>query len=275
VTTPADLLRAAGDALDVARARIRQRLVGSIRAKTDRDFVSDLDVAVERDVRRLLADRVPDIGFLGEEEGWSPGSNRGRYWVLDPIDGTTNLVKALPLCVTSLALVDGDHAVLGMIDAPFLDLRYHALAGQGAFHAGGRLRAATTSRLDEAVVALGDYAVGLEAENRNRLRLAITAQLAANVQRVRMFGTAALDLAWVAEGRLDASITLSNKPWDTAAGVLLAREAGARVVDQTGAPHSVDSPATIAAPAPLLDDLLALIRRATGEQGDTAAESRR
>jgi Inositol monophosphatase family len=124
------------------------------------------------------------------------------------------------------------------------------------------MKASTTTRLRDAVVAIGDYAVGNGADRKNEIRLATTIQLAARVHRIRMLGTAALDLAWVADGRLDASVTLANQPWDTAAGVLLAREAGATVVDADGRPHNLDSAATIAAPAPLLSQLIPLLRAA-------------
>jgi hypothetical protein len=98
-----------------------------------------------------------------------------------------------------------------------------------------------TTSLRDAIVAIGDYAVGHRADRQNELRLAATIQLTPRVHRIRMLGTAALDLAWVADGRLDASITLDNNPWDTLAGVLLAREAGARVVDADGSPHDLHS----------------------------------
>ena len=110
------------------------------------------------------------------------------------------------------------------------------------------------------MVAVGDYATGPRADHKNEQRLALTVQLAPRVHRLRMLGTAALDLAWVAEGRLDASITLANKPWDTAAGVLLAREAGATVVDIDGTAHGYDSAATIAGPDALITQLLPLIQ---------------
>ena len=112
------------------------------------------------------------------------------------------------------------------------------------------------------MVAIGDYAVGIDAETRNRPRLALTGKLAARVQRVRMFGSAAVDLAWVAEGRIDASVMLSNTPWDTAAGVLIAREAGAVVVDLDGSPHTTNAQATIAANPKILTDLIELITEA-------------
>jgi myo-inositol-1(or 4)-monophosphatase len=262
VTTARDLLRVAEDALDVSRELVLQRTLGRVRAKDDRDFVSDLDISVERAVRALLQSETPEIGFLGEEEGWSRGDRPERFWVLDPVDGTTNLVKSIPLCAVSLALVDQGRTRIGVVDAPFLALRYTAVAGEGAYHAGRRLAASSAQRLGDAVVAFGDYAVGEGAEAKNRLRLAVTEKLAATVQRVRMLGSAALDLAWVADGRLDASIILSNNPWDTAAGVLLAREAGADVVDSTGAAHTIHSETTITAPPPLVDAVVALVTAA-------------
>lgn len=262
MTTTAELLRAAEDAVDVARDLVLQRALGRVRAKGDRDFVSDLDIAVEREVRDLLASRTPDIGFLGEEEGWSREANHQRFWVLDPVDGTTNLVKSIPFCAVSLALIDGDRACVGVIDAPFMALRYTAIAGEGTYLAGQRLHVSDTERVEDAVVAFGDYAVGQGAEPKNRFRLAVTEQLATSAQRVRMFGSAALDLAWVAEGKLDAAIILSNNPWDTAAGVLIAREAGAHVVDETGTEHTIHSATTLAAPSHLIEAIVALVNRA-------------
>jgi myo-inositol-1(or 4)-monophosphatase len=116
------------------------------------------------------------------------------------------------------------------------------------------LTVAGEHRLRDAVVAVGDYATGPRADRKNEQRLALTIQLAPRVHRVRMIGSAALDLAWVAEGRLDAAIMLVNKPWDTAAGVLLAREAGATVVDIDGSAHRFDSAAIIAGPDALNPD---------------------
>ena len=224
-------------------------------------MVSDLDIAVERRIRALLKDRTPQIGFLGEEEG-RDDSSVDIVWVLDPIDGTANLIHGLPLCGTSLALVRDGIPVVGVIDLPLLGTRYWAFAGGGAQCGGSPIRASSTRHLSDAIVSIGDYAVGVDSTARNVARLAVTEQLTKRVQRVRMFGSAAIDLAWVAAGRLDASIMLSNHPWDTAAGVVIAREAGALVVDADGSTHSMGSGATIACSPALLDDLLALITAA-------------
>jgi myo-inositol-1(or 4)-monophosphatase len=109
------------------------------------------------------------------------------------------------------------------------------------------------------VLAIGDYAVGPGADEKNRARLSLTQLLAGRALRVRLLGSAALDLAWLAEGKVDASVTLSNRSWDVAAGVILAREAGATVVDQDGSTHTTDSAATVAASPGIRDELLGLL----------------
>ena len=259
---PASLLPVALQAADTASEMMRTRRPASVTEKSDRDLVSDVDLAIERAIRSHLHEATPGIGFLGEEEGRTGDPGTGWLWTLDPIDGTSNFAHGLPLCATSLALLRDGRPVLAVIDAPFLHQRFHAIEGHGAYTGTRPMKASTTTRLRDAVVAIGDYAVGNGADRKNEIRLAATIQLAARVHRVRMLGTAALDLAWVADGRLDASVTLGNQPWDTAAGVLLAREAGATVVDADGSPHNLDSAATIAAPAPLLSQLIPLIRAA-------------
>ncbi|QOC94898.1 inositol monophosphatase [Micromonospora craniellae] len=239
---------------------MRWQSPGALAAKGDRDVVSELDYAIERDLRTFLRTETPDIGFLGEEGG-SSGSTSKR-WVLDPIDGTSNYVRSLPLCAVSLALVHGNEAVLGVIELPFLSATYTAAKGEGAHANGQPITVSSTIRMSQALVAIGDYAVGLDAEARNRLRLALTGQLAAEVQRIRMTGSAALDLAWLAEGRLDAALTLSNHPWDMAAGVVIAREAGATVIDGNGARHDINSTTTLAVTPELTGSILAAYEKA-------------
>src|SRR6266568_904628 len=259
---PGSLLSVALQAADLAADMMRTRRPASVTEKHDRDLVSDVDLAIERQVRAHLADATPGIGFLGEEEGQSGGPAGGWLWTLDPIDGTSNFAHGIPLCATSLALLHDGRPVLGVIDAPFLGQRYHAIEGHGAYVGEHRLSSSSTAHLRDAVVAVGDYATGPRADHKNEQRLALTIQLAPRVHRVRMLGTAAVDLAWVADGRLDASITLGNKPWDTAAGILLAREAGAAVTDAYGDPHDLNSAATIAAAPPLISQLIPLIQAA-------------
>lgn len=258
VPTVAELLPVAVEAVDRASTMLRERSPGQVTIKGDRDPATEVDYAIERSVRQFLADRVPAVGFLGEEDGRFGDSTSGLMWALDPIDGTVNYIQGLPLCGVSLGLVLHETPVLGVIDLPFLGCRYTAVDGGGAYRDRERIRA-RGERLADAVVAIGDYAVGAGAPAKNAERLAITSSLAGVVQRVRMFGSAAVDLAWVAEGRIGASVMLANKPWDTAAGVLLAREAGAVVIDRAGCPHSLRSDSTIAVAPGLHDELVQVL----------------
>jgi myo-inositol-1(or 4)-monophosphatase len=125
---------------------------------------------------------------------------------------------------------------------------------------GDAIHVSKTSQLHAAIVAIGDYAVGPNSLERNTVRLALTKRLSESVQRVRMHGSTALDLSWVAHGLLDAMVMLSNKPWDTAAGVAIARAADASVLDVDGSQHTATSRATIAAAPHVIDELLALTR---------------
>ncbi|WP_280266739.1 inositol monophosphatase family protein [Nocardia wallacei] len=259
-----------GDLLAIARAGVAQggRLLataerGGVHVKSDRDFVTDLDRRIEDHVRQFLERETPGWDFLGEESEDQPADpTAGRVWTLDPIDGTSNFIHGLPLCAVSLALLHDGVPVIGVIAAPFLDLEYYATAGGGAFRNDRPIHASTNEKLSTAIVSIGDYATGAEANNERRL--AITATLAANVERVRMFGSAALDLVWVADGRTDACISLSNKPWDTAAGVAIARESGAAAVDLTGEPHAFHSTSTVAIAPALSGELLTLIDSCKG-----------
>ncbi len=262
MSVPASLLEVATQATSLAADLVRTGLPGKLTAKGDRDYASEVDYTVEREVRAFLRKETPAIEFLGEEEGFS-GQESEMVWALDPIDGTVNFAHAIPLCAVSLALITNKRPVLGVIDLPFFGSRYSAAQGQGAYRDGRRIHVSAATRLHDGVVSIGDYAVGDDAAGKNAGRLALTNSLAGAVLRVRMFGSAAIDLVWLAEGKTDVAITLSNKPWDIAAGSIIAREAGAKVVDIDGSDHTSDSKATIAATPNLLDEVLTLVRDAT------------
>jgi myo-inositol-1(or 4)-monophosphatase len=252
--------RAVAEAAEV----IRTRAPGKLTEKGDRDPASEVDLAVERFVRDFLHNKTPEIAFLGEEEGGQP-TGRGLLWMLDPIDGTVNFLHGFPLCAVSLSLCDTTTVVAAVIDLPFIGTQYTALLGQGAYADDKQLRVSQTSTLADALISIDQYAFGDDAERKNRLRLRLTERLAHDAQRVRMLGASAIDLAWTAEGRLDACIMLGNKPWDTSAGVLIAREAGARVLDHDGSDHSPQSSSTIAVTPTLEADLMAAVQAALSE----------
>jgi myo-inositol-1(or 4)-monophosphatase len=244
---------------------VRTHTPGKLTEKGDRDPASEVDLAVERFVRDFLHNKTPEIEFLGEEEGGHLAGH-GLLWMLDPIDGTVNFLHGFPLCAVSLSLFDADTVVAAVIDLPFIGTQYTAILGQGAYADDRRLRVSQTSTLANALISIDQYAFGDDAERKNRLRLRLTERLAHDAQRVRMLGASAIDLAWTAEGRLDACIMLGNKPWDTSAGVLIAREAGARVLDQDGSEHSPQSLFTIAVTPALEADLMAAVQTSLAEQ---------
>jgi myo-inositol-1(or 4)-monophosphatase len=261
-TSLADLLAIAHRAIDLATPIIASRRPTTVTSKGDRDMVSDLDITVQERVQTFLAAETPHIRFLGEEQHCAPSDFEAPVWALDPVDGTANLVRGIPLCGVSLALVEHNVPVLGVIDLPLLDLRYYASRGSGAFGNGRQLRISTTQQLREAIVTVGDFAVGADGEAMNRLQLAITRRLAAAVLRIRMLGSAAIDLAWLASGKTDINVTLSNRPWDVGAGVIIAQEAGGVVMDLDGSPYSLKSTATLTVTPALRDPLMQLIREA-------------
>ncbi|MTD56412.1 inositol monophosphatase family protein [Amycolatopsis pithecellobii] len=254
------LLPLAREAVAIARRIVRGDTPLSVSSKGERDLVTNVDIAVEEAVREFLTRETPEIGVLGEEHGRT-GPPGGMWWTLDPVDGTANFARGIPLCGVSLALVDGQRAVLAAIDLPFLGAGYAAVEGFGAYAGDSRIGVSGATELADAMIAIGDFAVGEGAEAKNRARLALLAELGARAQRIRMLGTAAVDLAWVADGKLEAAVILANLPWDTLAGVLLVREAGGLVLDADDTGHTVDSAATIAVCPGLRPELMRILRR--------------
>jgi myo-inositol-1(or 4)-monophosphatase len=258
----AGLLLAAERAVDLGAQILRQGRshLGALIDKGDRDFATNVDVEIEAAITASLASADPSISFLGEEQGGE--SEAGALWVLDPIDGTINFARELPLCTISLSLVVAGQPVLGIVDAPLLGERFVARQGGGAYLNGRRLAVSEVSGLREAIVGVADFKVGAGSEDENRVHLAVIGRLARESLRVRMLGSAALDLAWLAAGRLNATVMLSNLPWDVTAGLLLVREAGGMVYDYDGSDHGPASRCTIASVPSLADPMLGIIAEA-------------
>jgi len=256
-----DCIAAVNQAMSLAATMLQTGSREIKEAKGDRDFATATDLSIEAALRGLLAGLTPDIPLLGEERG---GVDIGAplFWTLDPVDGTINFAQGMPLCGISLALVNQGRAVIGAIELPFLGQSYRAVAGHGVRCNGEAVRVSSSGSLAGAVIAFGDFAVGSGAGDINRDRLKVIKALSSRVMRVRMLGSAAVDLAWVASGRLHASVIFSNKAWDMQAGALLVREAGGVVCDLDGSMHDVFSASTIAASPALKKDLLELLNEA-------------
>ncbi len=196
------------------------------------DLVTEFDRLAEDHIVSELARLRPGDGILAEE-GATSASTTGTTWVIDPIDGTTNFVYGLPTWSTSVAAVVDGITIAGAVYAPALGEMYSAASGSGA-QLNGHLIGQTTSPrpLDTAIVATGfTY--------RRELRVAqaaLVGLLLGAVGDIRRLGSAALDLCMVAAGRVDAYVEEHLNPWDVAAGLLIATEAGAQVSDFSGGP---------------------------------------
>jgi myo-inositol-1(or 4)-monophosphatase len=195
------------------------------------NFVSSADRRAEETLYQELAKARPGYGFLGEEEGRRAGADKSHTWIVDPLDGTTNFLHGIPQFAISIALEREGTTVAGLIYNPASDEMFIAERGKGAFMNEQRIRVAARRRLADAVIACGLPHLG-----RGDLALGRreTGAMQEQVAGLRRFGAAALDLAWVAAGRLDGYWERDIKPWDMAAGLILVREAGGFVSDCDG-----------------------------------------
>ncbi|MGH6718085.1 MAG: inositol monophosphatase family protein [Alphaproteobacteria bacterium] len=220
------------------------------------DFVSAADVMAERTIKAELRRARPAAGFLAEEEGAEPGADGGQRWIVDPLDGTLNFLHGIPHFAISIAYESAGEVVAGLVFDPVKDETYWAEKGRGAYVNDRRLRVSARRRLEDALIAHGRPEPGDAV--RAGFFAEIDAVLAAGAA-VRRFGSAALDLAYVAAGRFDGFWEAGLKPWDVAAGLLIVREAGGLVTDLAGGDDILASGDTLAANAHLHADLLALL----------------
>jgi myo-inositol-1(or 4)-monophosphatase len=215
----------------VGGAIISEAFGGSYHAeyKGRHDPVTEVDHASEEAIIELIRTERPDDAIVAEESGGLESS--GRYWIIDPLDGTVNFIHGIPQIAVSVGLWEGTTPLSGVVLDPLRDETFTAETGKGARLNGADIRVSPTEELDRAVVATGfpyDHA-----DHAPEYSAALGAVLE-SVNGIRRFGSAALDLAWVAAGRFDAFWELGVSPWDQAAGILLVREAGGRVTDPFG-----------------------------------------
>ncbi len=195
------------------------------------DFVSQADRKAEKAVFDELSRARPGYGFLMEERGTVEGEDSQHRWIVDPLDGTTNFLHGIPIFATSIALERQGQIVAGVIYNPAMDELYTAERGGGAFFNDRRLRVAARKDLTDCVISGGIPHLG---QGRHGEFLVELRNVMGEASGVRRTGSAALDLAWVAAGRLDGYWEKPLHPWDIAAGMLLVREAGGFVSDRDG-----------------------------------------
>jgi myo-inositol-1(or 4)-monophosphatase len=233
-----------------------------VSVKGPRNFVTAADHRAETIVREELAKARPEYGFLGEEGGVREGTDKTHRWIVDPLDGTTNFLHGIPHFAVSIALERNGAVVAGLIYNPANDDMFVAERGKGAFLNDKRIRVAARQRLADAIVACG-----LPHYGRGDLALARTEIAAAqrHFAGLRRYGAAALDLAWIAAGRLDAYWERDLSPWDLAAGSLLVREAGGFVSDLDGGDAVLAKGSVIAGNETMHRELLRLLTEAGKE----------
>src|SRR5215813_5131888 len=223
------------------------------------NFVSSADRRAEEQLHAELAKARPGYGFLGEEEGRREGSDKTHCWIVDPLDGTTNFLHGIPQFAISIALERDGTIVAGLVYNPANEELFVGERGKGAFLNDQRLRVATRRRLAEAVVACGLPHLGRSDLAQFRREFAAVQEKVAGLRR---FGAAALDLAWVAAGRLDAYWERNLSPWDMAAGLILVREAGGFASDLEGRDTMLSTGDIVAGNEAIHRDLLRTLKEA-------------
>lgn len=243
--TDAELLELARDVALAAADLVRERRRGAVEVTDTKtspvDVVTEADRASEELIHARLTNARPGDGFLGEEGG-SADSTTGITWVVDPIDGTVNFLYGIPQYAVSIAARRDDQVVVGVVVNVASGEVFTATRGGGAALCGRPLRVRDVVPLEQRLVATGfNYVAEVRA-----LQAEAVARLLRTVRDVRRLGSAALDLCALAAGRVDGFVEEGLKPWDMAAGALVATEAGARVESRSGIGGN---PCVVAAPA--------------------------
>jgi len=207
-----------------------------VRAKGQNDFVTEIDMQAERDIIETIRKPYPSHQILGEETGQSGGNDDEFVWIIDPLDGTTNYLHGFPQFAVSIGIQRRGRMEHGVVYDPLRQELFTTSRGDGAQLDGKRIRVTQHSSLERALIGTGfPYRSNLHWLDNYMAMLKVITQQTAGIRRA---GSAALDLAYVAAGRLDGFWELGLSPWDTAAGSLLITEAGGHVGTITGAEYN-------------------------------------
>ena len=263
MSTPSALIKVMSDAVRKA-ARGLTRDFGElgelqVSKKGPADYVTAADIKAEQVLFEALTAARPGYGFLGEERGLIEGTDKTHTWIADPLDGTTNFLHAIPHFAVTVGLEREGQMVAGVTYNPITNELYWAEKGRGAFVNDKRLRVAARRDLAESVLATGIPFMGRPGHGQFLKELH---QLTQRVSGVRRFGSAALDLAYVAAGRFDGFWERGLGKWDVAAGILLVTEAGGVVCDADGGDSALTSGNILATNAELQPLILERLRAA-------------
>lgn len=230
--------------------------------KARNDWVSLADRDSERAIVSLLRERFPGDSVLGEE-GADVRAGSGRTWIVDPLDGTSNYLQHFPIWSVSIGLKDGDEIVAGVVYEPLRDLFFTAERGAGAFRNGQRMRVSDQAAVEGSFLATG---FPFRAQQYVSVYCRIFEDVIRVSKGVRRAGSAALDLAYTADGVFDGFFELHLAPWDVAAGSLLVTEAGGVVSDFSGGDRWLKRGNIVGAPPGIHADLLGMIGRHVSEE---------
>lgn len=233
--------------------------VHSIRAKGETDYVTNVDLAVQELLRERLAVLTPDIQFMGEEQDNSRLDWHRPCWILDPVDGTTNLIHGYCHSAVSLALAEGGEVTMALIHDPYAGELFTARKGHGAFCNGQPIHVSGAQHLSDSLVDVGTNPGERHLADRTFAWMRAIYDASHDVRRI---GAASICLCYVAAGRIDGYVEGGLKPWDFGAGMLLVREAGGMITTAEGTPLTLDGPSSVmAANGHIGPELLELINQ--------------
>lgn len=224
------------------------------------NLVTEIDKKSEEIIISKIKRRFPHHDFLAEESGSHQKKSEYR-WVIDPLDGTTNFTHGLPIFSVSIALEKNNELMLGVIYDPTLDEMFTAEKGKGALVNNKRLKVSTTSKLIESLLVTG-FPYTIKSNPDNAIQHFTNFLMAS--QAVRRLGSAALDLCYVAAGRFDGFWEVSLNPWDMAAGVLIAEEAGGRFTDFRGFPTTIYNKELLVSNGILHEQMIEVLKKGRG-----------
>ena len=254
LNTAVKAARKAGSIITRASADLDQL---TVRRKRQNDFVSEVDHAAEEAIIRVLREAYPTHDILAEESG-AQDSGSEYVWVIDPLDGTTNFLHGFPQYCVSIGLLHKGVPFQGVVFDPNRNELFTASKGVGAYMNDRRLRVSKTDRLENALMATG-FPFREVGQLDEYLRM--FKQMTLGTQGIRRPGAAALDLAWVAAGRVDGFWEMGLSPWDMAAGALLVREAGGLVGDFDGEDRFLDNGRVVASNGKLFSAILQVLKQ--------------
>ena len=218
-------IRAAKEAGEILKKGWEEEL--EIISKADNSLVTKIDHQAEEKILEVIQKELPNHQILAEESG-AQGSSE-FCWYIDPIDGTTNYSRRVPICAVSIALAENDDVIVGVIYNPFTNELYTSEKGQGAYLNEQKIETSTTEQLEKSVIAVSySHDIG------TREQVAGLKGLITNNRTKREYGSVVYEMSLLASGRLDACYFAGHKPWDYAAGLLLVREAGGVITDLEG-----------------------------------------